>query len=120
MVFPVPFGVTLIRLRSGPSPGRDPYGKPIPGPVVETPLPGCVVTPRQAAPAPGGSEQQARDTVIKGLTVYAPPGTDVRTTDRFRHRGLVYEVTGEPGEWGPSAFTGTAGCTQFLLDRITG
>lgn len=120
MVFPVPHGVTLTRIRTGPSPGRDPYGKPIPGPVVETALPGCVVTPRQAAPSPGGTEQQARDTVIKGLTVYAPPGSDVRTTDRFRHRGQVYEVTGEAGDWGPSPFTGTEGCVQFLLDRITG
>ena len=120
MVFPVPHGTTLTRIRTGPSPGRDPYGKPIPGPVVETPLPGCVVTPRQAAAFPGGSEQQARDTVIKGLTVYAPPESDVLTTDRFRYRGLVYEVTGEPGDWGPSPFSGTAGCTQFLLDRITG
>ena len=120
MVFPVPNGVTITRVRTGASPGRDPWGVPIPGPVTETDLHGVVVTPRQQAPDVGGDQQQARDTVIVGLTVYAPLGTDVRTTDRFRVRGQMYEVTGEPGDWGRSPFTGTPGCVQFLLDRVTG
>lgn len=120
MVFPVPNGVTVTRVRTGASPGRDPWGTPIPGPVTETAVPGCVVTPRQEAPEVGGDQQQARDTVIKGLTVYSPPGTDVVTTDRFRVRGTLYEVTGEPGDWGVSPFTGTPSCVQFLLDRVTG
>ncbi|WP_237773046.1 hypothetical protein [Streptomyces luteocolor] len=81
---------------------------------------GCVVTPRQSAPQVGGDEQQARDTVIVGWTVYAPPGSDWRTTDRVRIRGEVCEITGEPGAWGRSPFTGTRGVIQFAADRVTG
>lgn len=117
---PWPFGETVTILRAGASTGRDARGNPIPGPVVETPVKGCVVTPRQEMPQVGGSEQQARDTVITGYTVYAPPGTSVLTTDRVRIRGVVCEITGEPGDWGRSPFTGTAGPLQFAADRVTG
>lgn len=125
MPAPYPFGVTVTLVRTGPSPGRDPRGQPLPGPVTETPVPGCVVTPRADTPAVGGPEQTGRDTVIVGITVYAPPGTDVRTTDRIkieghRYTGVVFEVTGEPGDWGHSPFTGSRGPVQFAADRVTG
>jgi hypothetical protein len=68
----------------------------------------------------GGDQQQARDTVIVGYTVYAPHGSDILTTDQFRIRGEVCEVTGEPGDWGQSPFTGTPGPVQFAADRVTG
>ncbi|MFG7940959.1 hypothetical protein [Streptomyces cacaoi] len=73
----------------------------------------------------GGPKQQGRDTVIVGITVYAPPGTGIRTTDRVkvegrRYEGALFEVTGEPGDWGHSPFTGTAGPAQFAADRVTG
>ncbi|WP_239502177.1 hypothetical protein [Streptomyces qinglanensis] len=109
-----------MRLRRGPSPGRDERGQPIPGPLVETPMPGCVVAPRAETPQVGGAEQQGRDTVIVGFTVYAPPRSDVLTTDQFRIRGEVCEVTGWPGDWGRSPFTGTSGPVQFAADRVTG
>jgi len=68
----------------------------------------------------GGEQQQARDTVIVGWTVYAPPGSDFVTTDRVRIRGEVCEITGQPGDWRQSPFTGTAGPLQFAADRVTG
>ncbi|MFF1684587.1 hypothetical protein [Streptomyces sp. NPDC058254] len=68
----------------------------------------------------GGDQQQARDTVIVGFTVYAPPDSDVLTTDQFRIRGAVCGVTGEPGDWNHSPFTGTRGPVQFAADRVTG
>ncbi|MBQ1164362.1 hypothetical protein KBZ21_40945, partial [Streptomyces sp. A73] len=80
-----------------------------PGPLVETNMPGCVVTPRAETPAVGGPEQTGRDTVIVGYSVYTPSGSDVLTTDQFRIRGEVCEVTGQPGDWGRNPFTGTAG-----------
>jgi hypothetical protein len=120
MPAPYPYGETVVRLRRGPSPGRDPRGQPIPGPLTELPVPGCVVTPRSAAPAVGGAEQQARDTVIVGYTVYAPHGSDFVTTDQARIRGVVCDITGDPGEWGRSPFTGTPGPVQFAADRVTG
>jgi hypothetical protein len=115
-----PFGETVVRLRRGPSPGRDGRGQPIPGPLLELPVKGVVVTPRQESPQVGGDQQQARDTVIVGWTVYDPTGTDWATTDQVRIRGVVCEITGEPGDWGRSPFTGTRGVVQFAADRVTG
>lgn len=120
MVFPAPYPETVVILRAGPSPGRDGLGIPIPGDVTEIPLEGCVVTPRQENPAVGGADQQARDTVITGWTVYAPPGSTVLTTDQVRIRGEVCDVTGQPGDWGRNPFSGTPGPLQFAADRVTG
>ncbi|MGW7087509.1 hypothetical protein ACWGH2_28990 [Streptomyces sp. NPDC054871] len=117
---PYPYGETIVRLRRGPSPGRDPRGQPIPGPLLEHPVKGCVVAPRQSTPQVGGDDQQARDTVIVGWTVYAPAGGDWRTTDQVRIRGELCEITGEPGDWGRNPFTGTHGPVQFAADRVTG
>jgi hypothetical protein len=122
---PYPFAETVVRIRRTPQVDgngkimRDDRGQPL-YTNVETNLTGCVVTPREAAPQPGGAEQQGRDTVVHGFTVYAPPGTDIVTTDQVRIRGEACEVTGEPGNWGRSPFTGTPGPVQFAADRITG
>lgn len=120
MPAPYTFGETVVRLRRGPSPGRDERGQPIPGPLTETPIPSCVVTPRAQTPQVGSDEQQERDTVIVGYTVYAPPGTDLVTTDQVRIRGELCEITGEPGGWGRNPFTGLPGPVQFAADRVTG
>ncbi|MGW7350947.1 hypothetical protein [Streptomyces sp. NPDC054784] len=125
MPAPYPFGVTVTVVRTGTSPGRDPRGQPLPGPDESFAVEGCVVTPRQENPQVGGDQQQARDTVVVGVTVYAPPGTDVRTTDKIRvltgpYADQLFEVTGEPGDWGRSPFTGTPGPVQFAADRVTG
>jgi hypothetical protein len=81
---------------------------------------GVVVTPRQESPQVGGEEQQARDTVIVGWTVYDPNGTEWRTTDQVKIRDVVCQITGEPGDWGRSPFTGSRGVVQFAADRVTG
>lgn len=120
MPAPYAFGETVVRLRRGPSPGRDERGQPIPGPLTETEVEGCAVVPRQQAPDVGGELQQYRDTVFVGWTVYAPAGTDWLTTDQVRIRGEECDITGEPGDWGRSPFTGTAGPMQFAADRVTG
>lgn len=117
---PYPFGETVRILRTGTSTGRDERGRPLPGADESFDLAGCVVAPRAETPRVGGDQQQARDTVIVGYTVYAPAGSDVRTTDRVRIRGEVCEITGWPGDWGRSPFTGLAGPVQFAADRVTG
>lgn len=125
MAGPWPFGETVVRIRRTPvlgpggKPVRDERGQPA-YTEQETDVPGCVVAPRQESPPVGGSEQQARDTVITGWTVYAPSGSDFGTTDRVRIRGEVCDITGEPGDWGRSPFTGLAGPVQFAADRVTG
>ncbi|WP_109000769.1 hypothetical protein [Streptomyces rishiriensis] len=120
MPAPYPFGETVRILRTGASPGRDNRGQPLPGPDESFDLKGCVVTPRAETPQVGGDQQQARDTVIVGWTVYAPAGAQLRTTDRARIRGVDCNITGEPGDWGRSPFTGTRGPIQFAADRVTG
>jgi hypothetical protein len=120
MPAPYPYGETIRVLRTGTSPGRDPRGQPLPGPDESFDVEGCVVTPRAETPTVGGDQQQARDTVIVGWTVYAPPSTALRTTDKVRIRGVVCEITGEPGDWGRNPFTGTPGPVQFAADRVTG
>ena len=120
MTWLMPHGETVILLRAAGAPTRDALGVPEASPAEEIPIEQCVVTPRTELPAPGGPEQQARDTTIKGWTVYAPPGTEVLTTDRVRIRGVVCEITGESGDWGQSPFTGLRGPVQFAADRISG
>jgi hypothetical protein len=117
---PYPFGETVRILRTGASPGRDARGQPLPGPDQSFDITGCVVTPRAETPSVGGDQQQARDTVIVGWTVYAPAGTVLRTTDKARIRGVVCDITGEPGDWGRNPFAGMRGPVQFAADRVTG
>ncbi|WP_235215546.1 hypothetical protein [Phaeacidiphilus oryzae] len=80
----------------------------------------CVVTPRQVTVALGGPEQQSRDATTTGWTVYAPPGTEVLTTDQARIRGTVYPITGEPSVWDRNPFSGLRGPVQFDADRPHG
>ncbi|MCX5598454.1 hypothetical protein OOK29_09915 [Streptomyces phaeochromogenes] len=120
MPAPYPFGETVRILRTGESPGRDPRGQPLPGLDESFDVEGCVVTPRAETPQVGGSQQQDRDTVIVGWTVYAPAGKPLRTTDKVKIRGVTCDITGEPGDWGRSPFTGTRGVIQFAADRVTG
>lgn len=124
MPAPYPYGETVRVVRTGESPGRGPRGQPLPGPDESFDLIGCVVTPRAETPQVGGSEQQGRDTVIVGWTVYAAaePAAKLplRTTDRVIVRGVTCDITGEPGDWGRSPFTGTRGVIQFAADRVTG
>jgi hypothetical protein len=121
-----PFGEMVRILRTGDSPGRSPRGQPLPGPDESFDLHGCVVTPRAETPQAGGSQQQERDTVIVGWTVYVPPGQKnyarlpLRTTDQAKVHGVACEITGMPGDWGRSPFTGTRGPIQFAADRVTG
>lgn len=123
---PYPFGETVRVVRTGPSPGRDPRGQPLPGPDESFDLKGCAVTPRAETPQVGGEQQQARDTVIVGWTIYVPAGQPnhaklpLRTTDQVMVRGVKCGITGEPGDWGRSPFTGTRGPIQFAADRVTG
>lgn len=124
MPAPYPFGETVRIVRTGASPGRDPRGQPLPGPDESFDLEGCVVTPRAETPQVGGPQQQDRDTVIVGWTVYAPAAPaakmPLRTTDDAVIRGVRCEITGEPGDWGRSPFTGTRGVIQFAAARVTG
>lgn len=89
-------------------PGRDRFGDPLSGSGTETPVAGCLIAPGRSAEDTFGSHQVDTD-----LTVYAPAGTVVASTDRVRVRGLVYGVVGEAQVWGTSGVV-------VALRRVTG
>lgn len=63
----------------------------------DTVVEGCIILPREA---PGAAEPGFRQaTVIIGLVIYAPPGTDVQATDEVTARGDRWRVDGEPGDY---------------------
>ncbi|MET9150075.1 hypothetical protein ABZX82_02150 [Streptomyces griseoflavus] len=113
----LPHGDAVTIVRPGPS-TQDEYGNDKPGPPVEIPVPGCAIAPRGGA---GASTEltDARDTVITGLILYAPYGTEIRATDRVRVGGELYEVVGLPGSF-RSPFTGSAGPVVAALELVTG
>ncbi len=75
---------------------------------------GCVIVPRGV----GGEDNQNATTVISGLQVFCPPGTDVRATDQIEARGYRYEVDGEPADY--RAANGMPRAIMLNLTRITG
>lgn len=103
-------GETVTRLRTGASPGLDPYDNPLPGVDAEIPLTG-------AAFDPGGSLEPAevgRAQTVTTPRLYFRTSPDIISSDRLRVRGLVYDVIGHPALW-VSPFTGvTAGLVVEL------
>lgn len=81
----------------------------------ETTVAGCALAPRTE----DESRANARQGVIIGLTLYAPPGTDLRATDRIVARGETFEVDGFPGDWA-NPFTGTEFGIEAALRRVEG
>lgn len=114
----LPFGETITIVRPGP-PTEDIYGNDVPGPPTEIPIPGCSVSPRDGTGSASNELLDARDTVITGLTLYAPYGTDIRATDRVRIGAELYEVDGQPGSF-RSPFTGSTGPVAVALELVTG
>jgi hypothetical protein len=117
-VHELPYGEAVTIVRPGP-PTEDIYGNDVPGAPTEIPVPGCGVAPRDGTGAAANEITDARDTVIVGLTLYAPYGTDIRATDRVRVGGVLYEVDGQPGSF-QSPFTGSTGPVVVALERVTG
>lgn len=84
--------VTIGVLRQGPETNDPGTNNPIPGAVVRTDVPGCVVSPRSSSEIGG-------PTVLSGITVLMPPGADVEASDRLDVAGVSYQVDGEVGRW---------------------
>lgn len=114
----LPQGDTVVIVRPGPA-TQDSYGNDVPGTPTEIPVPGCGIAPRDGTGSAANELTDARDTVISGLTLYAPYGTDIRATDRVRVAGQLYEVEGLPGSF-RSPFTGSTGPVVAALQLVTG
>jgi hypothetical protein len=81
--------------------GSDNNGDPIPDTRVEHDLERCGVAFRYSTEP----TERGRQGVIVGVTVLAPPRSDVLSTDELRVRGGLYKVEGEPADW-RSPYTG--------------
>ncbi|ABS03203.1 hypothetical protein [Kineococcus radiotolerans] len=90
---------------------RDNDGDETPGD--EHDEPGCIFAPATL----GGADTEPGDfanTVISGGMLFCPGRTlDVNPSDRVVVRGLVYDVQGELGDWGPAG-------SQVALRRTVG
>ncbi|MGW2228288.1 hypothetical protein [Streptomyces formicae] len=115
----LPHGDTVTILRAAAATTQDVYGNDVPGPVTEIPVPGCSVSPRDGTGPAANEILGDRDTVISGLTLYAPFGTDIRATDRVRIGGEIYEVDGRAGTF-RSPFSGSTGPVVAALELVTG
>lgn len=114
----LPQGDTVTIVRPGP-PTQDAYGNDVPGAPTEIQVAGCGIAPRDSTGSASNEITDARDTVISGLTLYAPYGTDIRATDRVRVGGVMYEVEGLPGSF-RSPFTASTGPVVAALELVTG
>ncbi|MFC6885293.1 MULTISPECIES: hypothetical protein [Actinomadura] len=89
------------------------------GPPTETPVGGCYVQPRGGGSAPPSTEDDDhRLTVTSGFLVFAPPGADIRASDRVRWRGQEYQVQGDPASWEPPG--GPPHHREVILQRVKG
>jgi hypothetical protein len=109
-----PFGVTITVHRPG---GVDQFGDPDD----DSPATSHTVSDCALAPRTSHEDTSTRgDTVIVGLTLYAPYDADIGPTDRVAiPGGLLYEVVGEPGRWAHPK-TGHRPGLEVALQRVTG
>lgn len=78
-------------------PVRDPYGDPLTT-VTDTEVPGCLVTPTRRQ----GQNEEPQDRAapaVAGMSLYAPPGTDLTADDLLLWQGRTWQVHGEPWLW---------------------
>lgn len=102
---------TIIRHRK--SHDLDRWGEPV-TPEPDLPITRCIVVPRGI----GGENNQNASTVISGLQVFLPPGTDIRASDRITVRGKEYAVDGEPADY--RSLAGVPKKILINLKRVTG
>lgn len=75
---------------------------------------GCVVYQTPGVETVGG-----QDTVVYDVTILAPPGTSISSTDVVCIDGAQYEISSQPIVW-QSPFTGTEPGVQFTVRRVVG
>lgn len=108
----VPFGDEVILHRRVAS-GYDELGSVV-WATEDVPVSNSVVYPETGSEAQGAS-----DTATGRLVWLAPPGMAVSVSDRVTARGRLYEVDGEPLDYGHHAITGARARVQVMLRRST-
>lgn len=69
-------------------------------------------------PASSLETTEDRVQVVTRWRLAGPPGMGLTHMSRIRYRGVLYEVDGEPGEYG--SFAGLMDHTEALLKVVTG
>lgn len=77
----------------------------------------ATITGCSVQPLTGQEILTDRDAVVSRWTLYAPLGSDIRSTDRIRHNGSVYDIDGSVQDW-PDMFG--LGHSTCLLRRSDG
>lgn len=78
----------------------DPYSSK-PAESWDVPTERTVTTVAPLEPRPSSEPQQdARNAVVSGWTLYLPAGDPISPRDRVRVRGEVFPVQGDPADWG--------------------
>ena len=85
-------------------------------------VPGCLFSPERSR-----EETDRRETVVIPAGLYAPPGADIRATDRLLVPGQgAFQVRGQPGDWTPEATGVAVGVPgwepgiEVALERVVG
>lgn len=76
------------------------------------------ISPCSVQPMIGSEVLDDRDASVNRWIIYAPPGADIKVTDRIVHNGTTYEVRSDIRRW-PSA-SGGLDNTQLELERVDG
>ena len=113
----LPHGETVTIVRNS-TPARDENGDWVTGVETRIDVSGCGVAPRTGA-TDGEVDARGRQGVIIGLSLYAPPGTELLVTYRVEARGALFEVEGEPGQWW-NPFLGAHVGVEVALRRAAG
>lgn len=87
--------VTVLR----PTETRNSRGNVVNGDPTATDVPGCAVLPAPTLARTSKEDTTASDTVTSMRVLFAPPGTDIRPTDRVRFGGVTYDVIGQPADY---------------------
>lgn len=82
--------ITIVR----PTFAEDSRHNLVPDKAAETQVFGCSVQPGVMS-----EDENMRDALAVRWTVFLPPGSDIRGTDRVRFNGREYQVKGEPERW---------------------
>ena len=93
----------------------DAYGDPVASLRTGGDITGCAVAPRYSTEP----TTRGRQGVIVGMSIYAPAGSDILSTDLLTVRGDTYMVEGEPAEW-VSPYTGWAPGLEVAIKRAVG
>lgn len=116
-MFPLPNGETVIRLRRTLI--LDPYSQENTlgdwQDADELDIEGCAIAPSSSTE----TATENRQMVITDMSIYGPPGMDIREHDRIHARTGVWDVKGENAEW-VNAFTGWRPGAEFHIAKVVG